>query len=346
MQTVVSSANIRKLFLIPVGLPGMGKTTLAYTLQQAFTKINHSQQQQSKPNIIFKRISYDHILEEHQQKYQAKHPSTPFHEIIDIVRADADKEYLEVIDSNCKIQSDAQEMIFMDRNNTPDVWNDITGVIKSNDNTFQSDQNFQNQNETILILPNQVPVPKLNELYKCQNPITPQLIYNCIKRIFGRHSHSCLSSENKPKVVEVLLKFTKLYDNIDFENKDSLKGQFNHVLHLDFLSNSQQNISSLSTDTFNALVDGYNKTPKNFVPPSDETINMVLRYIEKQIENDIFTQNQQRNNRNQVDAQNAFVDQEDQVLILQQRIADSLILQTQSELNLQISSQIKLHKYL
>jgi hypothetical protein len=55
------------------------------------------------------------------------------------------------------------------------------------------------------------------------NPICPQMIYECIKRIFGRKSHDCLSSENKPKVVEVILKFAKLYDGVDFRNDKELK---------------------------------------------------------------------------------------------------------------------------
>jgi hypothetical protein len=39
-----------------------------------------------------------------------------------------------------------------------------------------------------------------------------------MKRIFKRKSHDCLSGDNKPKVVEVILKFAKLYDGIDFNN--------------------------------------------------------------------------------------------------------------------------------
>jgi hypothetical protein len=67
------------------------------------------------------------------------------------------------------------------------------------------------------------------------NPICPQMIYECIKRIFGRKSHDCLSSENKPKVVEVILKFAKLYDGVDFRNDNQLKQFFDIVVRLDFL---------------------------------------------------------------------------------------------------------------
>ena len=47
-------------------------------------------------------------------------------------------------------------------------------------------------------------------------------MFECIKRIFSRKAHDCLSSENKPKVVEVVLKFAKLYDGVDFENEENI----------------------------------------------------------------------------------------------------------------------------
>ena len=62
------------------------------------------------------------------------------------------------------------------------------------------------------------------------------MIYECIKRIFGRKSHDCLSSENKPKVVEVILKFAKLYDGIDLRNDENLKKHFDQVVRYDFLN--------------------------------------------------------------------------------------------------------------
>jgi hypothetical protein len=60
-------------------------------------------------------------------------------------------------------------------------------------------------------------------------------MYECVKRIFGRPSHDCLSSANKPKVVEIILKFTKLYDGADFNNDKLLKENFDDYVHLDFM---------------------------------------------------------------------------------------------------------------
>ena len=61
------------------------------------------------------------------------------------------------------------------------------------------------------------------------------MIYECIKRIFGRKDHTCLSSANKPKVVEVILKFSKLYDGVDLSNDDVLRTYFDDFVRLDFL---------------------------------------------------------------------------------------------------------------
>jgi hypothetical protein len=68
----------------------------------------------------------------------------------------------------------------------------------------------------VLLVPEQHPFDKA--LYHTVNPISPQFQYECIKRIFGRKEHDCLSSANKPKVVEVILKFAKLYDGVNFDD--------------------------------------------------------------------------------------------------------------------------------
>lgn len=120
----------------------------------------------------------------------------------------------------------------------------------------------------------------LSDFYRIKNPITPPFIYHCIKRIFGRSSHSCLSNDNKPKVIEVLLKFTKLYDNVDLEDRQALRSHFDKVIHLDFMKFGEDEFGGLSKDTFMTIVEGINQTPENFRAPSDEVINKVLKAIE------------------------------------------------------------------
>ena len=88
------------------------------------------------------------------------------------------------------------------------------------------------------------------------------MIYECIKRIFGREDHDCLSSACKPKVVEVILKFAKLYDGVDLSNDDILRSYFDDFVRLDFLQFGQR--SNLHPDTVKTLIDGYNQTPPNF----------------------------------------------------------------------------------
>ena len=44
-----------------------------------------------------------------------------------------------------------------------------------------------------------------------------------------------MSSANKPKVVEVILKFSKLYDGVDLSNDDVLRTYFDDFVRLDFL---------------------------------------------------------------------------------------------------------------
>jgi hypothetical protein len=62
------------------------------------------------------------------------------------------------------------------------------------------------------------------------------MIFECIKRIFRRKDHTCLLSENKPIVVEVILIFAKLYDGVDLSKDDVLRTHFDDFERLDYLT--------------------------------------------------------------------------------------------------------------
>jgi len=44
--------------------------------------------------MTFSKISYDRILGDNVNEYMQAHPETPFHEVIDIIRDKADRDYL------------------------------------------------------------------------------------------------------------------------------------------------------------------------------------------------------------------------------------------------------------
>ena len=73
-------STIKKLFLVPVGLPGMGKSTLAQNVKLSMTL----------PSIEYHLISYDAIVSNQVESYKQMHPEYSFHEIIDIIRPLAD----------------------------------------------------------------------------------------------------------------------------------------------------------------------------------------------------------------------------------------------------------------
>lgn len=89
-----------------------------------------------------------------------KHPHVPFHEVIDIIRPLADREYLDTISEFAKDgetsltellmpsmpKQHLKQFIYLDRNNTPDVWADIANAIKYS-------QTDRADFKTILILP-------------------------------------------------------------------------------------------------------------------------------------------------------------------------------------------------
>ena len=136
---------------------------------------------------------------------------------------------------------------------------------------------------TVVLLPKQEHYDK--SLYKTLNPICPHLIYECCKRIFNRKEHGCLSGANKPKAVEVVLKFAKLHDGFDFHDEKQVRSFFDDILVLDFMKYSNRPQPLLS-ETLQGMIDAYNMTPENFGVPSDDIIMNVIKLVDRQMEID------------------------------------------------------------
>lgn len=107
------------------------------------------------------------------------------------------------------------------------------------------------------------------------------MIYECIKRIFGRKNHDCLSAENKPKVVEVILKFARLYDGCDFNDEILLRKHFDDFLMLDFLEFNTR--PDLEATTLKTITNCFNETPPNFQVPTDDVIQSCIEAVDAQI---------------------------------------------------------------
>ena len=65
-------AHIKKLIFVPIGLPGLGKSTLSRHLESTTNKFFH--QGKHMINVDFKRINYDKMLTDLQKNYMNQHP--------------------------------------------------------------------------------------------------------------------------------------------------------------------------------------------------------------------------------------------------------------------------------
>lgn len=176
-------------------------------------------------------------------------------------------------------------IVYCDRNNTSDIWTDLKNMfdqvaIQTDSMKKDGVKDFR----TVVLLPKMEPWNRASYLHK--NPICPHLIYECVKRIFGRKDHNCLSAANKPKAVEVILKFAKLHDGFDYDDHNQIKSYFDDLKVLDFMRYSQRP-KPLEPETIAGLIRGYNETPDNFGVPSDETINDVIAICDRQISLDL-----------------------------------------------------------
>jgi hypothetical protein len=116
---------------------------LNFSPQKTYPKIQNFSKRagadmQAQMKVEFAKISYDRILTQNQMEYCEKHPEVSQHEAIDIIRGKADQDYLDAITFQCDnsdgdINSEnsfkTKQIIYLDRNNTPDVWGDIQRTI-------------------------------------------------------------------------------------------------------------------------------------------------------------------------------------------------------------------------
>lgn len=92
--------RVKMIYIVPIGLPGMGKTTLSsallgiqdYTIPKSMTRTERTHLQ-----LEFIKIDYDDNLTTKTNEYCREHPEIDFHTAVDIVRAEADKWFLETL---------------------------------------------------------------------------------------------------------------------------------------------------------------------------------------------------------------------------------------------------------
>lgn len=196
----------------------------------------------------------------------------------DIIRPQADEAFLSQIRSACLAyhalprsgETATLDILYVDKNNTPDSWELNSKVLRK----IAADETGKSVIQTVLLVPKQMPFDKA--IYRQANPISPQFIYECFFRVFSRKNH-CLSNDNKPKAVEVLFKYMKLFDGVDFSTPCPL---FDHQLLIDFVNYDEQRVS---VPTLQAIAEAYNRAPDNFRSLDDESIARVLEQIEREI---------------------------------------------------------------
>lgn len=80
--------------------------------------------------------------------------------------------------------------------------------------------------------------------------------------------------------MEVVLKFAKLHDGVDFADELQMHSFFDDILFLDFMKYHARE-QPLLPETITGMIDAYNATPENFQNPSDEVIHNVIRLVEQ-----------------------------------------------------------------
>jgi broad-specificity NMP kinase len=82
------------LVFLPVGVPGMGKTTLGRYLESAASNVNIVMDNGRFLKANFTRVSYDIVFSTLQAEYMKQNPEADFIAAFDIIRPKADEVFL------------------------------------------------------------------------------------------------------------------------------------------------------------------------------------------------------------------------------------------------------------
>ena len=222
-QTKTENYTKSVTILIPLGLPGMGKTTL---LESVFEKHYKNQD-----DVSFVSVSSDGIRKKLLDQYRQRNPNKSIDDAFSATRNVLSKEVSEFTENQILATKNAQgrtiqkQIIFLDKNHPPPVLEKLSDFL----------DDLQNRNPQIQIIKKGViPSTSGHKNSGTKYPFSIQLLTTCYLRVLNRESHLTLSNENPELVARVLFGFFNSYKGMSFDNSFKKRFGLDHYLELDF----------------------------------------------------------------------------------------------------------------
>lgn len=225
--------------MIPIGMPGMGKSFLSKFLEKNSKKLKFDR---------FIAISIDRIRSEVQKKNPGK--------ALDYLRSvqeTSHRFYSELTETLQQLQEQKPEktLLYLDKNHTPTI------LDTTFEHLYKASQGMKLR--TVALIPALIGKPIT--LKGHQYPFSWELVLACLSRCLNRENHETLDQEDPVDRIKIVLKFVQIFRDVKVKG---LEG-FERVVEVPFVKENGVGVDS-RLDSLMELV----KKALETIPPKGE----------------------------------------------------------------------------
>ncbi len=220
--------------LMPMGVPGLGKSTLVESVRGYCMK----------NGISFLQVSSDDTRREKIDELMSKNKKLTLDEAFQRSGKSAGSSFFKTLENMMKTRykrQEANEVIFIDKNHPPNVWDKtVNGVIRAS-----CPPGIELRVVAV--------VPHCRSRYHYKktesSPFSYLCLLQCMSRALKRSDHPTITSATEPaKVVEIVHDFASFYKGVRFDTTLKVRAQVDGVLKLPFTQEDNFDPTSYEND--------------------------------------------------------------------------------------------------
>lgn len=258
------SENNELIVIIPMGIPGMGKSTVERRMQKLVEEIG----------INFYSLSSDEIRRKEFDDYEKINVILNYNrnEVYKATSKVSSQKFFEGIKDilkkigNEKNEKCKKNLFFLDKNHTPNIIGATTNFLKSN-----CPKNINMK--IIALLPNcSDNYFKHGEHLNNEYPFSAQFFFICLKRCLNRETHETLTGDAL-HIFQVVLKFFNIFRGFKFKANTLKVYDIDNYTYLDFHVESENFYKTVSSTLIKSLA----KCLETFTPGYDAENSPILQ---------------------------------------------------------------------
>ena len=266
VEEVIPIQKAKTYVIVPVGIPGMGKTYLLNT----FRKLVEGN------SCEFSMLSSDEVRKECMDKLSKRNKKLKFDELYDRTGKDArnlfNDRLVNLISTSDQKKTKAH-FIFVDKNHPPNAFKGTIDLIKNNG----AHLDLEIIALTPLIGDKVLTYEEQGKAY--EYPFSTNFFFHCLDRVQGRKDHPTLPGGGV-KTLGILIMFLHMYRNIQLNHESLLRSGFNRLLQVPFTNEASP--ATISSELMEVLFEVLKATKPGNMCNEKNLIERMNQIFEKE----------------------------------------------------------------